>query len=252
MITIRFLLLSICFLAVLGGCKVLYVSEAEVEYKNITESVGEKDPATEALIAPYRDELRASMDEVIGILEVDLVKERPESNMGNWIADIFYAQANVITPKELDFAVMNQGGLRVSTLKKGPILRGEIFELIPFDNIVSVIEASGEEVMSFLHHIAKGKGWPISHQVKFEIKDRQAANVTISDLPIEEGRTYRFAVPDYVAGGGSGSSMLKTMKRTDYDEVIRELAIKHLQEKHQEGVVYAPQIEGRIKNLDHE
>ena len=87
MMTIRFILLSICFLSVFGGCKVLYVSEAEVEYKNITESVGEKDPDTEALIAPYRDELRASMDEVIGILEVDLVKERPESNMGNWIAD---------------------------------------------------------------------------------------------------------------------------------------------------------------------
>jgi len=252
MMNIRSLFLSIGFLVALSGCKVLYVSETEIEYKSISASVSDKDPHIESLITPYRDNLKSSMNEVIGILEVDLIKERPESNMGNWIVDIFYEQANAITAEELDFAVMNQGGLRLSTLKKGPILRGEIFELIPFDNIVSVIEASGAEVMLFLDHIAEGKGWPISHQVNMDIKDQRASNVKISATPIDKGRTYRFAVPDYVAGGGSGSSMLRSMKRTDYDDLIRELAINHLKNTYQEGIIYSPQIEGRIKNLDDE
>ncbi len=250
--TVSFQILLLFFLVASEGCKVLYVSETEVEYKNISTSIGSEDTDVEAIIAPYRADMDATMEEVIGILEVDLIKERPESNMGNWLADIFYEEANALISEDLDFAVMNQGGLRRNTLSKGPISRGEIFELIPFDNVVSVIEANGKEVMVFLNHIAKGKGWPVSQQIKMEIKDGTAVNVSIDDQPLDVDRIYRFAVPDYVAGGGSGSDMLKTMKRTDYDEIIRELTIVHLKKTYLDGVTYQPEIEGRIKNLDHE
>ena len=200
---VRFLLLSVLFIIAFGGCKVLYVSDADVEYKTVSEESAKEDAEVESLIAPYREDLESSMNKVIGTLEVDLVKERPESNMGNWLVDIFYDEADAVSTEKLDFAVLNQGGLRLSSLTKGPILRGEIFELIPFDNVVSVIEASGAEVMLFLDHIAKGRGWPVSHQLKMEIKDGKAINVAISDQAVDLSRTYRFAVPDYVAGGGS-------------------------------------------------
>ena len=234
------------------SCKVIYASDTELSYNRISDEVVEGDQATDAMIAPYREKLKASMEEVIGILEVDLIKERPESNMGNWFADIFYEEANELVDGGIDFAILNQGGLRVTSMSQGPILVGEIFEVIPFDNIVSVLEADGEELLSFFHHIAKGKGWPLSHQVSMKIKDRKATDVLISGKEIQLDKTYTFAVPDYIAGGGSGSKMLKALKRTDYDVLIRELTIIHLREEYQNDISQAPAKEGRIINLDNE
>jgi len=172
--------------------------------------------------------------------------------MGNWLVDIFYEEANKITDQDLDFAVLNQGGMRLSSLSKGPVLAGEIYELIPFDNIVSILEASGEEVLHFFNHIAEGKGWPVSDQVQISIKDKKAHEPTINGKPIDPKRVYRFAVPDYIAGGGSGSWMLKKLKRTDHKVLIREMTITNLKEQHKKELTQHPRKDGRIKNLDHE
>jgi len=245
-------LIFFIFLFAVAGCRVTYVSETEIDYARISEEVSQGDEDIDEMISPYRQKLKASMDEVISILDVDLVKERPESNMGNWLVDAFYEKSNALVSEELDFAVLNQGGMRLSSLSKGPVLTGEIYELIPFDNIISVIEANGREVMSFMHHIAEGKGWPISSQLRMQIKDKKAHNVTISGLPVNPDKMYRFAVPDYIAGGGSGSAMLKTLKRTDYDHFIRDLTIEYLKAQHKKDLIQSPSKEGRIVNLDHE
>jgi len=232
----------VCLAMLIAGCKTLYVSD--------TTLTGDSDILQ--LIAPYREQLEAQMNEVIGELDKDLIKESPESDIGNWLADMMYEESINLNNGVLDFATQNQGGVRVSGLTAGPITIGEIFEVMPFDNMLTVISATGAETQTFLDHIARGRGWPISKQLQFKIKDQKAIDVLINGAPLDPERTYHFAVPDYIAGGGSGSDMLRSMKQRDLGVLMRDAFIDHLKKDMANGIVQTAVKEGRIINLDNE
>lgn len=233
------------------SCGTLFVSTTEMTYERVAETEGQQDEGIDDLIDPYRKQFSAVMDEEIGILEVDLTKESPESDIGNWLADMLYEEVKTLNDGELDFAVQNQGGIRVTGMRAGPITIGEIFEVMPFDNMVSIMSADSAGVMEFIHHMAKGRGWPISKELTFKIKEKRAIEVLLLGEPLEGGRTYHFAVPDYVAGGGSGSEMLKELKRKDLDVLIRDTFIDNIKKDTEKGISQKPVKEGRIINLDH-
>jgi len=238
---------------VISACQTTYLSRTEIDYEQVSPiDLIEVDDDIEAVITPYREELSAIMDEVIGELEVTLVKERPECNMGNWLADMIYEEAILLNDGILDFAVQNQGGLRIPTMAAGPITRGEVLEVMPFDNKLSILTATGKEVQAFLDHIASSRGWPVSRQLKFKIKDKKAVDIELSDQPIDHKKTYHFAVPDYIAGGGSGAHMLKELARKDYEVLLRDFFVEHIIKDTQAGLNQYPMKEGRIINLDHE
>ncbi len=230
-----------------------YLATTEIDYEQVSpDTSAEIDEEIEAMISPYRKELDAVMNEVLGELEIDLIKERPECNMGNWLADMLYDEAKILNDGVLDFAVQNHGGLRVPSVAAGPITRGEVLEVMPFDNMVAIISANGKDVQSFLDHIASGRGWPISSQLKFKIKDKKAIDVEINGEPLDYSKTYHFALPDYIAGGGSGTSMLKGLTRKDYNVLLRDCFIQNIIKDTKAGHPQHPVKEGRIINLDHE
>ena len=235
------------------GCKsTIYVANTDLTYNRVATLEDDFDAEIEQIILPYRKELKATMDEVIGELTVDLVKEKPESNIGNWLADMFFEEARLMTDGDLDFAVQNHGGVRVNSMGAGPITTGKVFEVMPFDNKVVIIKTDSSGLVSFLNHIAEGGGWPISKNLKFEIVDDLAVNITIRGLPIDSESSYSFAVPDYIANGGSGSNMLKSMERIEVDELIRDLFIRHIKSDSDQGVKQFAEVEGRITIRDHE
>ena len=230
-----------------------YLATAEIEYEQVSpQTSSEIDEDIEAMIAPYRNELKATMDQVIGKLEVDLLKERPESNMGNWLADMIYEEAILLNDGVLDFAVQNHGGLRVPSMGAGPITRGEVIEVMPFDNKLAILSGSGQDVQAFLDHIAAGRGWPISSNLKFKIKDSKAIDVEINGEPLDNNKTYHFALPDYIAGGGSGSDMLKDLTRKDFNVLLRDFFVNNIIKDTEAGTHQKPIKEGRIINLDDE
>ncbi len=243
----------VCLFALTQSCKTTtYVSEADLYYERVSEASEGVDPEVEDMIEPYRVQLDAVMNEVLGNLEETLTKKRPESNIGNWLADMLYDETKALNGGVLDFAIQNHGGVRVSSLSAGPITRGEVIEVMPFDNKITIITADGKQTQAFLDHIAKGKGWPISQQLRFKIKDKKATEVLINGEPIDMNGTYHFAVPDYIAGGGSGSDMLKGLERKDLNVLIRDCFIDNIKKDTKSGLTQAPVIDGRLVNLDHE
>ncbi len=246
-------ILILVVLLIVGACRsTLYLSETELRYERVSEQVKNGDEDIDMMIAPYRDSLAAVMDEVIGNLEVSLTKESPESNIGNWLADMLYEESKQLNDGVLDFAVQNQGGIRVTGMSEGPITIGEVYEVMPFDNMISIISADGKGTKEFLDHIARGRGWPISKGLSFKIKDKKAVEITLHNEPLEDRRIYHFAVPDYIAGGGSGSDMLNSFKRKDIEVLIRDAFINHIKKDTKSGINQTAKKEGRIINLDHE
>ncbi len=241
------------WLLLCSACQTTYLATTEIDYEQVSpQSSSDIDEEIEALISPYRTELRAIMDEVIGQLDVDLLKERPECNMGNWLADMMYEEAKLLNDGVLDFAVQNHGGLRVPSMGAGPITRGEVIEVMPFDNKLAILSGNAVDVQAFLDHIAAGRGWPISSNLEFKIKDDKAIDIKINGKPLDSNKTYHFALPDYIAGGGSGTDMLKGLQRKDFSVLLRDCFVQNIIKDTKAGISQNPIKEGRIINLDDE
>lgn len=246
----RFLIIPLFFLS--ACAQSLYVSETSLTYERVSDEQVASDEVLEELIAPYRKDLSVIMDQEIGYLEVDMIKERPESNMGNWLADMFYEEAKAANNGLLDFAIQNYGGIRINSLGKGPISIGKVYEIMPFDNLISIISANGQITKAFLDHIARDRGWPVSKGLAFSIINQQATDILLNGQPLDPDRIYHFALPDYIASGGSGSTMLANGLRKDLNILVRDAFIQHIKRDAANGINQSAQIEGRIIPLDDE
>ncbi|MEL6389957.1 MAG: 5'-nucleotidase C-terminal domain-containing protein [Bacteroidota bacterium] len=245
-------LFCFCALSIIG-CKSYEPLETKIDFIRVSEADVTADQSIDATIAPYRSEMAEQMDVIIGELDTLLTKERPESNLGNWLADMLLEEVNEILPdRPVDFSVQNQGGIRVINVAPGPITIGEVFEVMPFDNKVAVITATGAETKVFFDHLARGRGWPVSAGTSFKIKNGKAIDIKINGTPLIDENIYRFAIPDYIANGGSGSDFLREYEREDVNRLIRELFVEHIEEDTADNIIQTAQKEGRIINTDHE
>lgn len=223
--------LLLVLFVVVNGCKtkqtVQHLSDADISYIRLNE-VKENNEEIEELIAPYREKLAQEMNVVIGSVDQDLYKSRPNSNLGNWFSDLLEDSAKeIFGESNVDFAIQNYGGIRLSSLPAGDITKGKIFELMPFDNTLVNVEMNPETLQMFLNRIADYGGWPISKSLSFTIQDSTAVDVLINNKPIED-RNYYVAMPDYVANGGDQCYFLSDSRKEDSEKFIRKIVIDYL------------------------
>ena len=179
-----------------------------------------------ATIEPYKAQLDAKMNQVLAEVATPLVKASPEGNLGNWMADIMYAAASEYFPdREIAFAVTNSGGLRVSEIGAGPLLVSEVYELMPFDNALVVLQMTGAQVTEFLNHVANSGGWPVSDQLRVS-RSGGKLKAEISGQSVDPNKTYYMATIDYVANGGSDASMLTTLPQIASGRFLRDVLIE--------------------------
>jgi 2',3'-cyclic-nucleotide 2'-phosphodiesterase (5'-nucleotidase family) len=195
----------------------------------IADSLQLYDSTITNMIAPYKQKLDAQMNEVIGEAEQTLTKELPDGTLGNFVADacLLYAQNNNVTA---DFCVLNAGGVRKPAIQKGPITIGAIYELMPFDNMVELVELDGNACKELFSWIAKWKGAPVSG-IELTIASGEANNVKIKGEPFNESKTYFVATTDYVANGGDGATMFAKGKRTNNNYKLRDAIIDYVKNK---------------------
>ena len=98
-----------------------------------------------AIIAPYQNAIEEEMNEVLTYTKYDLEKGRPQSTLGNFVTDLClnYADAHI--------CVMNNGGLR-TTISKGNITRGKLYELMPFENELVVLELNKNDYLGLMRY----------------------------------------------------------------------------------------------------
>jgi 2',3'-cyclic-nucleotide 2'-phosphodiesterase (5'-nucleotidase family) len=244
------LLYSFCFL-ISAGCskQIWHTADARYVRYEIGNEEGDNEELAE-LVAPYKAQLDSKMGVVIGQLDVELLKERVESNMGNWYTDIILEEANLLSDKKVDFAMQNYGGLRSNSIAAGDITVRTIYEVMPFENTLVTADLSGEKVITLFDYIAEYGGAPISKGVKFEIKDGKAINISIDGKPIDLKRNYRVAVSDYIANGGDDSNIFNGASLQEYDLLQRDALINHIKRDTENGIIQTAKKEGRITKLN--
>lgn len=165
------------------------------------------DPAIEKVLAPYRAQLEAKFGRVLCQAPGGLYRGRKgEPNaLGYWMADLMRAAAARATGLKVDAAITNSGGLRAN-FRPGPVTVGDVYEVMPFENELVVVEMTGAEIIRAVKQgIERRSGEPVSNlkAVVSGTPEQPACTVTFADgAPIHPEAVYRVATSDYLAKSG--------------------------------------------------
>ena len=141
---------------------------------------------------PYKIGLDSIMNEVLCYSPLFLEKSKPASRLSNWMADVCL---NTLEDKyEVDFCLLNYGGIR-ATLPKGAITTKNIFQLMPFENELVIIEIPDSSFTKALNYLKQSEGHPISG-IKLNIQNDQIIH------SLNSTGSVKIATSDYLANGG--------------------------------------------------
>lgn len=217
------------FLSLTGifSCNTSYRT-GKLEYSNYRLSPETpKDSTAITLLKPYSDEIARTMNDVVGTIAVSMDKAQPESALGDFMADAYLQMANEKFKTKVDGALMNFGGIRLTQLPAGPINRGKVFELMPFDNLLILQKMTGTQLKELLDHIAGRNGWPLAG-ITMDIKDKKAVNVKVGGVAIDPSATYAIANSDFVANGGDEAAMLRSIPQINIGYLMRDALFDYI------------------------
>lgn len=252
------------------------VARRTIEFVTPVTSAVSPDPQIVELLAPYRKELAARMDEPIGVA-TDVfprggnIERLREVALGNLVADAMRQTYGT------QIAFTNGGGLRdalpssytpqdkslrrrSSGYAAGPpydLVVGDIFAVLPFGNEIVTRSITGAELYAALEHSvgalpsANGRFLQISG-FRFKYGSALPPGSRIVEVVLDDGTpvlpdatTYTVALNDFVNEGGDGYSMLSS---GDHGVTRAMMADAVLDFVRAAGTV-TPVVDGRIANV---
>ncbi len=207
-----------------------------------------QDSSILAFYQPYKSKLDAEMNKVIGVSTHALVKKSAvaESTLGNFFADACLQQAMLID-KNIDFAMPSTtGGLRAD-LPSGDLKLLNIFEVMPFENELVVIEMKGKDVQELVNFIVASGGQPIAG-IEIKYSDKVATDIKIKGVPFDISRNYKVLTSDYIIGGGDNVKGLQNIvNKSVVGLKVRDALLAYVQQETAAGRKINTNLDGRIK-----
>jgi 2',3'-cyclic-nucleotide 2'-phosphodiesterase (5'-nucleotidase family) len=177
-------------------------------------------------------------------------KGKPESSLGNFVSDVCLNRINDSLSKAnqplLDFFVFNSGGLR-GVIPQGSIKKGDVFQVMPFDNELVWVEIPYDSLVSLLDYIGTKGGIPVSG-ISMVIKNQRCQDVRIyNGKPLNRDQSYRIGTNDFLALGGDGMTMLASQDGIKTIGVkVRDAIIDHIQWIHSRSGSIDSKLDRRI------
>lgn len=150
-------------------------------------------------LAPLKADLEKVMNVQLGYAPEDLWVREPECPMLNWATDALWEAAKKVYPGKVDIAIANMGGMRCMW-PAGPVTRGQVYELMPFDNQLVVLTLKGTDIIALCESFARYGGQGVAG-MRVTIIDGQLADVQIGGKAVNPKQEYTVATSDYLSGG---------------------------------------------------
>lgn len=233
----------------IASCQLSYQPQS-VQYADYRiKDTGEANSDIAAFLKPYSDSVHKSMHTIIAMVETTLQKKQPEGTLGNVLADALFEMAAEKFNVRIDAAFLNPGGIRMAYIEKGPVSVGNIYEVMPFDNLMVLQHIKGNVLQEFLDLTAAKGGWPVSG-LTMKIKDNKAIDIVVGGKPLNTDAYYNIVNSDYIVNGGDNCNMLKAVPATTTGYLVREAFIDYFSNRSKEGKKIMAKIESRV-SYDH-
>jgi 2',3'-cyclic-nucleotide 2'-phosphodiesterase / 3'-nucleotidase / 5'-nucleotidase len=186
------------------------------------------DPELAAAIAHQQLALDSITGREVTTLRAPLRRLGHEYPLGRLVAD---AYRNI---GKADVGLINDGGIRAD-LAAGPTSYGALFEVLPFQNRLVRLTLPAATLRAALEH-ALADGTPQVHVSGLEVwydatrpVGRRITRIRLANgRGLDGHRLYTIAVPDFVADGGDGFTMLRPLQRVDAGMVDLDALIAYL------------------------
>lgn len=182
-------------------------------------------------ILPRIDSLQQRMSQVLTISSYDLIKGSALKLLDSFFVSRLseVSRTSFPTLPKPDMVLFNTGGLRQSIFA-GPVTKGHVYELMPFDNVPVWLWMRGEHLRLCIDNLQKKEGQPLilfdkpCHNPLFLHSD--------SFSTIDHSRLYLVLTSDFVASGGDKlirSEWIHKMELTG-TRTLRDLLIDSFKE----------------------
>lgn len=199
-------------------------------------------------IQPYKDSLQTVMNNIVAVSDTAMIKGRPESLLSNWVADVFLSYARKIYNDTIHACVYNMGGIR-AILPKGNITLRNIYQLMPFENELVVLQLKGTVIYEMVNHIALQGGDAVSG-LTLKIKNNKAQDILIQGFEIDTAMIYTILTNDFIADGGDKYYCFKkNIMRQSLDITVRNALLNYLNTAQRTNVIQTSKLDGRIEIL---
>jgi 2',3'-cyclic-nucleotide 2'-phosphodiesterase (5'-nucleotidase family) len=211
------------------------------------------DPAVEKLLAPYSEKVRA-LTLVIGKLDAPLRKEGVGGgSLGNFVTDAIRAQAQAKLGKPITLAITNVGGLRKNEIAAGDLRASDVFELLPFENALVVLEVNGAQLLQLLQVATRDA--QSGARIHFKWNDQNRAEFLSGKLVDASGReqeidpqkTYTIVTIDYLLNLNSGAYALlqEAKSKTPLNVTLRDAVMNYVKAETAAGRIIESRLDGR-------
>jgi 5'-nucleotidase / UDP-sugar diphosphatase len=151
-----------------------------------------------AFIDSMKNEIDHDYAEVLAELKNDWTNSRSENAMGNFIADAQREAAGA------DVGFMNTSGIR-KNMSAGPITKRDLFEILPFGNILMKFELSGKQIRSIVEYYINEHPNIQTSGIKCEWERKLDSSIEfktflVNGRPLDENKVYIGAASDYMMG----------------------------------------------------
>lgn len=240
-------MLSLASCRTTSPCSVL----SDRQYRIRDSAALQGNEALSLLLKPYSDSLNGIMNRVLAVSEGVLRKALPEGSLGNFCADACMRQAQLrcdsLKWTRPDLCILNHGGLR-APLPEGNITCGNVFELMPFENELVLVELDSSQLSNVIQWAARKKGAPVSG-IRFLISAEKAQDIVIGGQAINGTRKYIILTSDFLATGGDGYPVNSNPYMIRTGIKVRDALIKDLEALNATGIKLKPFTDGRIREI---
>lgn len=251
-VKIKVCLLLFISTLLLGSCTNSYkVIESSSANNTVISDLSTTD-SLYVITMPYKTKLESSMSEVLNESVIDMEVGVPEGLLNNFIGDLTLSVARRKSSADVDISLLNNGGLRIPLLK-GPVTRRMIFELMPFENELIVLDLPGEQMIELINYVVERSSGGVARTgvalsgMRVTISNGKAAHVMIGTQVFDEDQTYRVVTSDYLAGGGDEMYFFANASTTENLGVkLRDAIISYLTEINDKGIKLDAELDGRI------
>lgn len=176
-----------------------------------------------ALVARYREAAKADESRIIGTLSGAATRDggkSGESFLGNLIADAQLAATSGAEDGGAQIAFMNPGGLRADVVPQadGKVTFGAVFAAQPFGNTLTIKSFTGKQLRELLEQqfndpnwmrvLSPSAGFRFGYDLSKPIGQR-IVFATLNGVPLEDSKSYRVAVSDFLSNGGDAFTVFK-------------------------------------------